>query len=57
MLFRSQNRSEVIYRVEPIIRARIPLSQLQELLSRLKEISRAGTLEAEDVEETEKEES
>jgi hypothetical protein len=34
VLYRLPNRSEVIYRVEPIIRARIPLAQLQELLTR-----------------------
>lgn len=40
VLRRLPNRSEVIYRVEPIIRARIPLSQLLELLQRLKELSK-----------------
>jgi hypothetical protein len=47
VLHRVPNRSEVIYRVEPIIRARIPLKHLQELLSRLKEISNIGA-EADD---------
>lgn len=41
VLYRVPNRSDVIYRVEPIIRARIPLAQLQELLLRLKELSKA----------------
>jgi hypothetical protein len=41
------NRSETIYRVEPIIRARIPIAQLQELLIRLKEYS-TGTGEEPD---------
>jgi hypothetical protein len=43
ILRRLPNRSEVIYRVEPIVRARIPLSQLQELLARLKEVGKTGT--------------
>lgn len=55
VLRRLPNRSEVIYRVEPIIRARIPLNQLQELLTRLKEISKAGPSEMEGADETEKE--
>jgi hypothetical protein len=42
VLHRLPNRSEVIYRVEPIVRARIPLTQLQELLARLKEIGKSG---------------
>jgi hypothetical protein len=37
VLKRVANRSDVLYRVEPIIRARIPLSHLQELLARLKD--------------------
>ncbi len=45
VLRRLPNRSEVIYRVEPIIRARIPLNQLQELLARLKELSKASATE------------
>jgi len=40
-LHRLLNRSDVIYRVEPIIRARIPLSHLQELLTRLKDLGKA----------------
>jgi hypothetical protein len=55
VLHRLPNRSEVIYRVEPIVRARIPLNQLQELLSRLKEISKGGAPADESVDETEKE--
>lgn len=55
VLRRLPNRSEVIYRVEPIIRARIPLSQLQELLHRLKELSKPGAREAEGVDATDKE--
>jgi hypothetical protein len=43
VLHRLQNRSEVIYRVEPIVRARISIAQLQELLNRLKELSKAAT--------------
>jgi len=42
VLHRLPNRSDVVYRVEPIVRARIPLSQLQALLSRLKEVSKEG---------------
>ena len=42
VLHRLLNRSEVIYRVEPIIRARIPLAHLQELLTRLKDLGKAG---------------
>jgi hypothetical protein len=57
VLRRLPNRSEVIYRVEPIVRARIPLSQLQELLTRLKEISKAGASVDEDLNEIEKEAS
>ena len=48
---RLPNRSEVVYRVEPIIRARIPLNQLQTLLARLKEISKGDALAEENVEE------
>ncbi len=55
VLHRLPNRSEVIYRVEPIVRARIPLNQLQELLSRLKEIGKAGPSLDENGDETEKE--
>ncbi|HEX3719673.1 MAG TPA: DUF4194 domain-containing protein [Verrucomicrobiae bacterium] len=55
VLHRLPNRSEVIYRVEPIVRARIPLKQLQELLSRLKEISKGGALAEENGDELEKE--
>ena len=54
VIHRLPNRSEVVYRVEPIIRARIPLNQLQELLARLKEISKGGPLTAESAEESEK---
>jgi hypothetical protein len=54
VLYRLPNRSEVVYRVEPIIRARIPLNQLQELLGRLKEISTGGPLTDESAQETEK---
>ena len=57
VLYRLPNRSEVIYRVEPIVRARIPLSQLQELLSRLKEISKCGASGEENGDEIEKEQS
>jgi hypothetical protein len=45
VLRRLQNRSEVVYRVEPIIRARVPLSQLQELLQRLKDLSKVADRE------------
>lgn len=54
VIHRLPNRSEVVYRVEPIIRARIPLNQLQELLARLKEISKGGPLTDESAEEVEK---
>jgi hypothetical protein len=56
VLRRLPNRSEVIYRVEPIVRARIPLSQLQELLARLKEITKTGASEVCYSDESEKEE-
>jgi len=57
VLYRLPNRSEIIYRVEPIVRARIPLNQLQELLSRLKEIGKGqGTaVDDEPHDESEKE--
>jgi hypothetical protein len=45
VLYRLPNRSDVIYRVEPIIRARIPLAHLQELLTRLKDLGKAGATE------------
>lgn len=54
VIHRLPNRSEVVYRVEPILRARIPLAQLQELLTRLKEISKGAPLADENSEETEK---
>jgi len=54
VIHRLPNRSEVVYRVEPILRARISLVQLQELLTRLKEISKGGPLADEDGEEAEK---
>jgi Domain of unknown function (DUF4194) len=54
VLYRLPNRSEVVYRVEPIIRARIPLNQLQELLARLKEISKGGPLTDESADDAEK---
>lgn len=54
VIHRLPNRSEVVYRVEPILRARISLSQLQELLARLKEISKGGPLADENGEEAEK---
>jgi len=57
VLHRVLNRSEVIYRVEPIVRARIPLSQLQELLSRLKEISKGGEPAGDTGDDTEREQS
>lgn len=47
VLYRLPNRSETVYRVEPIIRARIPIAQLQELLSRLTELSKAPTADEE----------
>jgi hypothetical protein len=43
VLYRLPNRSDVIYRVEPIIRARIPLANLQELLSRLRALAHGET--------------
>lgn len=55
VLRRLPNRSEVIYRVEPIIRARIPLSQLQELLQRLKDLSKVADRENGEVDRTDKE--
>jgi hypothetical protein len=57
VLHRLPNRSEVIYRVEPIVRARIPLSQLQKLLARLKEISKVGMSEDDDGDFREKDQS
>jgi hypothetical protein len=57
VLHRLPNRSEVIYRVEPIVRARIPLNQLQELLSRLKEISKGGVSTDENGDDPEKEQA
>ena len=57
VIHRLPNRSEVVYRVEPILRARISLSQLQELLTRLKEISKGGPLTDEDGEGTERDQS
>ena len=57
VIHRLPNRSEVVYRVEQILRARISLSQLQELLARLKEISKGGPLADENGEETEKDQA
>ena len=54
VLYRLPNRSEVIYRVEPIIRARIPLAQLQELLARLKNLGNSETVAEEQGEGEEK---
>ena len=54
VIHRLPNRSEVVYRVEPILRARIPLSRLQERLTRLKEISEGGPLADENGEEAER---
>ena len=45
ILYRLPNRTDVIYRVEPIIRARIPIAHLQELLMRLKTLSKAASTE------------
>ncbi len=42
VLYRVPNRSDVIYRVEPIIRARIPLANLQELLTRLQALAQGA---------------
>lgn len=55
VLYRLPNRSDVIYRVEPIIRARIPLAHLQELLSRLKDLAKAGAAHEENGDTEEKE--
>jgi hypothetical protein len=55
VLYRLLNRSDVIYRVEPIIRARIPLAHLQELLTRLKDLGKAGTPEDENGDVNERE--
>jgi hypothetical protein len=57
VLYRLPNRSEVVYRVEPIIRARIPLNKLQELLTRLTALSKGGPASEENEEHSEKEES
>jgi hypothetical protein len=57
VLHRLPNRSEMIYRVEPIVRARITLNQLQELLSRLKEISKNGASADEGDDEKDKEQA
>lgn len=54
VLHRLPNRSEVIYRVEPIIRARIQISQLQELSLRLKEIIKGAEDVAAETEQLEK---
>jgi len=54
VIHRLPNRSEIVYRVEPILRARISLSQLQELLTRLREISKGGPLADESGDEAEK---
>jgi hypothetical protein len=55
VLYRLPNRSDVIYRVEPIVRARIPVAQLQDLLARLKNLSKPGLPEdnSGDADETE----
>lgn len=45
VLYRLPNRSDIIYRVEPIIRARIPVAQLHELLSRLKNVNKTDSSE------------
>jgi len=55
VLYRLPNRSDVIYRVEPIIRARIPLAHLQELLMRLKDLGKVGMPEDESNDPNEKE--
>jgi hypothetical protein len=52
VLHKLPNRSEVVYRVEPIVRARIPLSQLQELLSRLREINSSAVVSDDESEES-----
>ncbi|MBA4148338.1 MAG: DUF4194 domain-containing protein [Verrucomicrobia bacterium] len=39
VLHKMPNRSEALYRVEPIIRARIPIDQIQNLLEQLKSCS------------------
>lgn len=56
VLYRVPNRSDVIYRVEPIIRARIPLANLQELLTRLQALAQGAPAD-ESAEADEKEES
>lgn len=55
VLHRLPNRSDVVYRVEPIIRARIPLAHLQELLGRLKDLAKAGASPEENGDAEEKE--
>lgn len=55
VLYRLPNRSDVIYRVEPIIRARIPLAHLQELLTRLKELGTTAASDGDNGDTTEKE--
>lgn len=55
VLRRLHNRSEIIYRVEPIIRARVPLSQLQELLQRLKDLSKVADRENGEADHADKE--
>lgn len=57
VLHRLPNRLDVIYRVEPIVRARIPIAQLLELLARLKDLSKAATNSAEDGDNGDKEQS
>jgi Domain of unknown function (DUF4194) len=43
VLYRLPNRSDVVYRVEPIVRARIPVAQLQDLLARLKSFNKTDS--------------
>jgi hypothetical protein len=46
-----KNRTDDIYRVEPILRAKLPVEQIREIRNRL----RAGLQEGDEIEQTEEE--